>query len=203
MSKGILFVISAPSGTGKTTLLKRVMATLGNLEFSISHTTRQPRQGEQDGRDYHFVSRERFEGMIGDGLFLEWARVHDNLYGTSIGAVESQLAGGKDVILDIDVQGASIIRESGQEAVSIFIAPPSLGVLEARLRGRKTDSEETIALRLKNARDEMAEAGSYDYFLINDQLDEAVQTLSAVIVAERSRRRRRPDGEPVQLEIGS
>lgn len=202
MKRGILFVISAPSGTGKTTLLKKVMARIPRLNFSVSHTTRKPRSGEQHGRDYYFVESEEFERMIDQNQFLEWARVHDNYYGTSTMAVSRQLAEGMDVILDIDVQGAAIIRKSSElRAVQIFIAPPGLSALEARLRGRNTEDEQTIQLRLQNGRAEMAAAGQYEYLVVNDQLDEAAEGLAAIIIAERARARRRPTGEPVEIEL--
>jgi guanylate kinase len=201
MGRGILFVISAPSGTGKTTLLKRVMARLGELHFSVSHTTREPRSGEQDGRDYHFISKQEFEVMIEDKSFVEWAQVHDNLYGTATAGVEGQLADGEDVILDIDVQGAAIIRDSSKlDGIHIFIAPPHLSVLEERLKGRDTDSEETIQLRLKNAVTEMKAASAYDYLIVNDDLDEAAEILTSIIIAERARCRRRPNGKPLKFE---
>lgn len=201
MAAGILFVLSAPSGTGKTTLLGRVMERIPGLNFSVSHTTRQPRNGESDGRDYHFVERGLFERMIAENSFLEWAEVHGNLYGTSAEAVARQLTAGDDVVLDIDVQGAAIIRDSGKlAAVHIFIAPPGLGELERRLRGRQTESEQTIRLRLENARQEMEAVGVYDYLVINDELEEAARVLEAIIVAERARARRRPSGEPLHFE---
>jgi len=201
MKNGILFVISAPSGTGKTTILKKVMAGLPGLNFSVSHTTRQPRTGEQHGRDYFFVEREAFEQMIAEKQFIEWARVHDNYYGTSIMAVSDRLGEGEDIILDIDVQGAAIIRDSETlSAVQIFIAPPGLKALEERLRGRNTEDEKTVLLRLKNAEMEMKAAQAYDYLVVNDQLEEAVETLMAIIVAERARARRRRTGEPVAME---
>ncbi len=203
MSQAKLFVISAPSGAGKTTLLRRVMADLANLSFSVSHTTRSPRTGERDGVDYFFVDRAGFQKMVGEGGFLEWAEVHGNCYGTSRAAVLERLAAGVDVILDIDVQGARQIREAGVEAVFLFIAPPSWQELERRLAGRGTDSAETIRLRCANARREMTEAGWYDYLVVNDDLREAVETFRAVILAERSRQRRRPDGTPVRLDLGS
>lgn len=199
---GQLFILSAPSGAGKTTLLKRVMAGLGNLAFSVSHTTRSPRPGEEDGVDYHFVSPLEFAGMRGQGLFLEWAEVHGNFYGTSRPAVMDQLGRGVDVVLDIDVQGASIIaRDEALAAVSIFVAPPSLEELERRLRGRGTESDETIAVRLGNAAREMAAASQYQYLVINDVLEEAVVTLKAVLIAERSRSHRHPSGEPIELRL--
>ncbi len=202
MQTGILFVISAPSGTGKTTLLKKVMARIPGLNFSVSHTTRMPRNGEQHGRDYYFVQREEFQQMIDKSQFIEWAQVHDNFYGTSTMAVSGQLAQGQDVVLDIDVQGAAIISNSKSlNAVQIFIAPPGLATLEERLRGRNTEDEETIQLRLQNGRLEMGAADNYDYLIVNDQLDEAVEGLVSIIIAERSRARRRPSGEPVEMEL--
>jgi guanylate kinase len=191
MTTGKLFVISAPSGAGKTTLLKRVMSTLPGLVFSISHTTREPRQGEQDGVDYHFVSQGQFLDMIDRELFLEYAEVHDNFYGTSKDAIEMQLDDGLDVVLDIDVQGAAILRKKGQpEATHIFISPPNLNELERRLRGRGTESEETIKLRLKNAATEIKAASEYEYLIINEKVDEAAHLLASIILAERARAHR-------------
>ena len=204
MSSGKLFILSAPSGAGKTTLLKRVMADLQGLAFSVSHTTRQPRAGEVDGVDYHFVSREQFEGMRDQGVFLEWAEVHGNLYGTSRPAVLAQLETGLDVILDIDVQGAAILRKSASiPAASLFISPPSLQELERRLRGRGTDSEETILLRLKNARTEMQAAVDYEYLIVNARLEQAVDTLRAIVIAERSRGHRLPTGQAIEILLGA
>ncbi len=200
MSVGILFILSAPSGAGKTTLLKRVMADLPGLAFSVSHTTRVPRVGEQEGMDYYFVNRSQFETMREQGLFLEWAEVHGNLYGTSKPAVVAQLEAGVDVVLDIDVQGAAIIREfAAIPTVSLFISPPSLQELERRLRGRGTDSEETILLRLQNARKEMQAAVVYDYLVVNDHLEQAIDTLRAIVIAERSRGHRLPTGQSIEL----
>lgn len=200
MSSGKLFILSAPSGAGKTTLLKRVMADLQGLAFSVSHTTRLPRTGEVDGVDYHFVSREQFEGMRDQGVFLEWAEVHGNLYGTSRPAVLAQLATGLDVVLDIDVQGAAILRKSASiPAASLFISPPSLQELERRLRGRGTDSEETILLRLKNARTEMQAAVDYEYLIVNARLEQAIDTLRAIVIAERSRGHRLPTGQSIDI----
>ncbi|MBU0481360.1 MAG: guanylate kinase [Proteobacteria bacterium] len=188
---GSLFIISAPSGAGKTTILKRVLADLPAITFSVSHTTRPPRRGEVDGKDYHFVDRDTFCRLRDRNAFLEWAEVHGNLYGTSIEAVRKQLDTGVDVILDIDTQGARQVRALGTlSARSIFIAPPSLAELEKRLTGRATDSEETIRLRLTNAHREMAEAGNYDHYIVNDTLEEAVTMVRAVILSERSRNRR-------------
>lgn len=199
MSRGTLFVISAPSGTGKTTILKKVMSATGNLSFSISHTTRAPRAGEQDGVDYHFVDRDRFVAMRDQGAFLEWAEVHGNFYGTSRAAVDATLADGVDIVLDIDVQGCRQVREAAADAVSLFVVPPSWEELERRLTGRGTDSDETIRLRLANARHEMADVVHYDYVVVNDDLDKAVATMLAIIHAERSRHRRDAAGAPMSI----
>lgn len=197
---GTLLVISAPSGAGKTTLLKRIMTEVPGLGFSISHTTRPPRPGEQNGVDYHFVSREEFLAMREAGAFLEWAEVHTNLYGTSKQAVAEKLATGVDVFLDIDVQGARQIKAAGElAAVFLFIAPPSWQELEKRLRGRGTESAETVGVRLANARKEMAEAHWYDYLIVNDNLAVATEMLQAVILAERCRGRRGANGAPVAI----
>lgn len=204
MTTGKLFILSAPSGAGKTTLLKRVMADLPGLAFSVSHTTRLPRSGEHDGVDYHFVSRGRFETMREQGVFLEWAEVHGNLYGTSRPAVLAQLATGLDVILDIDIQGTAILRNSAAiPSASLFITPPSLSELERRLRGRGTDSEETILLRLKNAGKEMQAAVDYEYLIVNDRLEQAVDTLRAIVIAERSRGHRLPTGQAIEILLGA
>lgn len=200
MNRGNLFVISAPSGAGKSTILKKLLASLPNLAFSVSHTTRTPRPGESNGREYHFVDRPAFEEMRNKQAFLEWAEVHGNLYGTSRKAIEDQQAKGIDVFLDIDVQGARQLRDCGHPgAVFIFIAPPSLAELEKRLRGRGTDPEATVQLRLNNARREMEDAERYDYLIINDRLDEAVEVLRSVIIAERCKSRRDPTGQPIDL----
>lgn len=195
---GQLFVISAPSGAGKTTILKRVMADLPALSFSISHTTRPPRKGEVAGQDYYFVDRIDFGKMRDNHEFLEFAEVHGNLYGTSYQAVHKQLAAGTDVILDIDVQGASQVRaRTAPKPVTIFIAPPSAEELKRRLEDRATDSEETIRLRLTNGVKEMASLASYDHVIINDKLDEAVEMVKSVILAARSRNRRNRAGLPI------
>ena len=198
MTEGRLFVISAPSGAGKTTLLKRVMTRVPGLEFSVSHTTREPRVGEEDGVDYHFIASEAFLTMVQMGHFLEHAEVHGNHYGTSQESVLEQLRKGLDVVLDIDVQGASIVRRSDVLAgVHIFIAPPCLAELERRLRGRETESEEHIGIRLNNAVNEMQAACKYDYLIVNDQFDETVDLLIAIIWAERARSHRLPSGKPI------
>lgn len=200
MSRGNLFVISAPSGAGKTTILKQILADVPGLAFSVSHTTRAPRQGEQNGTDYHFVTRDEFLRMRDDNAFLEWAEVHGNLYGTSRKAVEDELARGLDIFLDIDVQGAGQLRKTHDlGAIFLFIAPPSWEELERRLSGRGTDSAETIRLRLNNAGKEMAEADRYDYLVINDTVADAVAMLKAIIMAERCRHRRHADGQQISL----
>ncbi len=202
MSEGMLLVLSAPSGCGKTTILKRVMADLPGLVFSVSHTTRPPRPGEEDGRDYHFVERAAFVAIRDrqPSGFLEWAEVHGNLYGTSLEEVQRLRDRGLDVVLDIDVQGAAQVRRE-QDPVTVFIAPPSLAELERRLRGRGTEAEETIALRLANARREIEAADDYQYLVVNDELDIAVDALRSIIIAERCHRRRTPAGEAVELHL--
>ncbi|MDH3349100.1 MAG: guanylate kinase [Desulfobulbaceae bacterium] len=202
MSKAIPFIISSPSGGGKTTILKKVLAGLPGIVFSISHTTRSPRPGEVNGRDYYFVTEEEFIAVREQtpSGFIEWARVHDNFYGTSRSDVEMRLKEGADVILDIDIQGARQVKDA-IEAVSIFIAPPSLTELERRLRGRGTESEEVVALRLANARRELTAAAEYDYLVINDSLSEAVEMVRSILISERSRKRRNIDGNSVELNI--
>jgi guanylate kinase len=185
-SRGVLLVVSAPSGCGKTTILNRVMAAMPDLVFSISHTTRAPRPGEADGREYHFDDQQRFVTLREQGGFLEWAEVHGNLYGTGRAEVEAMLAKGQDVVLDIDVQGAFQVMEAASP-VTVFIAPPSLAALEQRLRGRATEDEASIRLRLDNAKAEMAVAHRYQYLIINDQLEVAIDQLRCILVAERLR----------------
>lgn len=200
MEKGTLFIISAPSGTGKTTILRKIIASMEKVVFSVSHTTRLPRTGEQEGADYFFIDEDTFETMRQQGFFLEWAEVHGNLYGTSSSAVLAATEQGLDVLLDIDVQGARQIREKlGDMGVFVFIAPPSFEELEKRLAGRSTDQEAIIAKRLQNAKDEMKSIGHYDYVIVNDIVDEASEVLKAIIIAERSRKRRGISGEPLNL----
>ena len=200
MIQGNLFIISAPSGTGKTTVLKKVMAQMPALAFSVSHTTRAPRAGEQNGADYHFVDRSTFQDMQARGAFLEWAEVHGNLYGTSKDVIDENLAAGTDIILDIDVQGARQIKEKHvRHAVFLFIVPPSLAELEKRLAGRNTDSAETITLRLNNARQELAAVDQYDYVIVNDEVDAAVDVLRSIIIAERCKNRRSAAGQPLNI----
>lgn len=202
MNSGKLFVISAPSGTGKTTLLKKVMSELPKLRFSVSHTTRQPRVGETNSVDYHFVSEEEFLSLRDKDGFLESAHVHQNYYGTSKQAVSSLLSQGVDVVLDIDVQGAAILMDNKDiEASFIFIAPPDLQELERRLVTRGSDSEETIQVRMNNAKGELESADQYDYLIVNNDLQEAEKLLSAIILAERARSRRGLAGDPVSIKL--
>ena len=185
--RGQLFIVSAPSGTGKTTLVERLVQVVPNLRMSRSYTSRATRVGEQDGVDYNFVSRERFESMVRNGEFLEWADVFGNYYGTCAGDTEASLAGGEDVVLVIDVQGARQVRSRGIDTVGIFVLPPSADILEQRLRGRSKDSEEEIRRRLRVACSEVPEFAHYEYVVVNDELDAAVDRLRAIIVAERAR----------------
>jgi guanylate kinase len=201
MANGKLFIISAPSGTGKTTILKRVISELKGVGFSVSHTTRQPRPGELAGKDYFFVKRLVFEAMQEQNAFLEYAEVHGNLYGTSKAVIDNLVKEGKDVILDIDVQGARQIRKkSATEAVFVFIVPPSLAELEKRLKSRETDSESVIGTRLQNARQEMTDMEHYDYIIVNDVVENAVEVLCSIIIAERSRARRSVTGGPLHFK---
>lgn len=198
MSRGHLFVISAPSGAGKTTILKPILAQIPAIGFSVSHTTRQPRPGEIDGKDYFFVDVEQFLTLQKEGDFLEWAEVHGNYYGTSQQAVMEALARGRDVILDIDVQGANQLH-SHQDLTPtfIFIAPPSLAELERRLTNRQTETAATITLRLQNAKQELQAAEQYDYTIVNDNLEHARAMLTAIILEKRAADRRDYNGKPL------
>ena len=187
MRPGIFFVVSAPSGTGKTTLCNRVLASFENLRFSISTTTRPPRPNEQDGREYHFVSVPEFEKMIERGKFAEHANVYGNWYGTSNEELTGSRERGEDLLIEIDVQGARSLKKAFPDTVLIFVHPPSLADLEARLRARGTDTEEVIRRRLAIAGRELAEMGWYDYLVGNVDLDRAVDDLTSVIRAERLR----------------
>lgn len=186
-SRGLLFIVSAPSGAGKTTLVERLVEQIPQLKLSRSYTSRRAREGETDGVDYNFVSRERFEAMVAAGDFLEWADVFGNLYGTSAADTERLLEGGYDVVLVIDVQGARKVRRRGIETSAIFVMPPSLQVLEDRLRGRSKDSDEAIQRRLEVAKQEVASYAEYDFVVINDELTAAVDRLRGIVVAARSR----------------
>lgn len=182
---GHLYIVSAPSGAGKTTLVRHLLAGDAGIRLSISTTTRSPRPGEQDGREYHFVDVPDFLARIAQGEFLEWAEVHGNYYGTSQRWIEAQMVGGQDVLLEIDWQGAQQVRKVFPSATGIFILPPSLEVLHERLSGRGTDSAETIARRLAAARDEMRHVDEFDYVIINDDLQQALKSLQSIINASR------------------
>jgi guanylate kinase len=200
LKRGELFVISAPSGAGKTTVLKRIFSEVVGIAFSVSHTTRKPRDGEENGRDYHFVERQEFVDMREAGLFLEWAEVHGNLYGTSREVVETLMSQGIDVILDIDVQGARQIRvRQGLNSHYVFITPPSWEELQKRLAGRGTETAESLRTREENARREIADMASYDFLIINDTIDRAVEMLRSIIIAQRSRARRSITGHFIDL----
>lgn len=177
---GVALVLSAPSGAGKSTLARRLLAASPRLRYSISCTTRAPRQGETEGRDYHFISRADFEARAEEGAFAEWAIVHGNFYGTPLAPLREALAQGCDILFDIDVQGAAQLRLALPEAVLAFILPPSLEELEARLRGRGLDDEASISRRLANARSELAQAMWYDAVIVNDDLETACADLLAL-----------------------
>lgn len=187
---GILYIVSAPSGAGKTSLLKQLIPADPRLVLSISHTTRTMRPGEQDGVHYHFVAVDVFLAMVEKGAFLEHAQVFDNYYGTAEAGVRSQLAGGQDVVLEIDWQGAQQVRHRFPDAVSIFIAPPSIAALRERLGGRGQDSEAIIERRMRDAQSELSHYAEYDYLVINDDFDTALAELAAIMVAERLRETR-------------
>ena len=185
--RGQLFIVSAPSGTGKTTLVEQLVKKIPNLCMSRSFTSRAARPGEQDGVDYNFISRPRFEEMVRAGDFLEWADVFGNYYGTCASDTERCLSSGQDLVLVIDVQGAKQVRSSGIESIGVFVLPPSAAILEQRLRGRSKDSEEAIRKRLEVACREVGEFVSYEYVVVNDELDAAVERLRAIVLAERAR----------------
>ena len=198
---GILFVISAPSGTGKTTVARRVQTVIPGLQWSVSYTTRSPRPGEEDGREYHFVNREAFEGLAADGLLLESAEVFGNRYGTGLAQTRDKLAEGRDLLLEIDVQGAAQIRLGPVEAVSVMILPPDFATLEARLEGRGSEAPEQRAGRLAKARTEAEEYRHFDYVVVNSELDRAVEDVASIVRAER-RRVQRCDGEAQSILQG-
>ncbi len=194
-SNGIFFIVSAPSGAGKTTLCRKAVDYFPDLMYSISYTTRPPRDGEKDGIDYHFITKEIFQERIDGGEFLEWAEVHGNRYGTSFNETKKLLEDGLDIILDIDVHGARQVKNriaaGGQQStVFIFVLPPSLEDCEKRIRNRGKDSYEAILSRLENARNEIKEMKWYEYIIINENLEDAFERLKSIIIAERSKRER-------------
>jgi guanylate kinase len=194
--RGTLFVVSAPSGAGKTTLCREVRLRLPDLAYSVSYTTRPPRPGEIDGNDFHFVTEAQFQGLRDRGEFAEWAVVHGQLYGTRAGGLESTLAQGRDILLDIDTQGAGQLRRRYPEAVLVFIVAPSLAELEQRLRERRANNAGDIARRLARAREEIAMWRQYDYLIVNRDVKEAAEQLTAIVVAERARTSRLGLGLP-------
>lgn len=199
--KGNLIIISSPSGGGKGTLIREVLEQLPDLGYSVSLTTRAPRFGEENGKHYHFVTRERFEEAIQKGEFLEYAEVHGNLYGTSATQIEKMTSAGLDVILEIDVQGAAKVRAKVPDVISIFILPPSFEILQARLTARATEGADDLALRLQNSIEEVRQYKDFDYIVVNDDVSLASRTLGSVILAERQRCDRQ--NEAVQGILGS
>jgi guanylate kinase len=185
---GVLYIVAAPSGAGKSSLVNALLAREPGIALSISHTTRPPRPNDRDGEHYHFVNRGVFERMVADGAFLEHAEVFGNLYGTSRAAVEPLLALGRDVLLEIDWQGARQVRAAMPGCVSVFILPPSRGELERRLRNRGSDDAPTIARRLAESREEVAHAGDFDFLVVNDQFADALGDLCAIVACQRLRR---------------
>ena len=201
--RGLLFIVSAPSGAGKTTLVERLVEQVPNLKMSRSYTSRRAREGEMDGVDYNFVTKQRFEAMAAAGEFLEWADVFGNLYGTSAGDTDRILKSGSDLVLVIDVQGARRVRSRGIETTAVFVMPPSFSVLEDRLRGRSKDSEEAIQRRLAIARDEVAAFAEYDYVVVNDEVTGAVDRLRSIVVGKRAQlKRMRREAENIARTFG-
>jgi guanylate kinase len=188
---GQIYVVSGPSGVGKSSIIQAVRQRVDGLGYSVSHTSRKPRGREVDGVDYHFVDRETFQRMIDQGAFVEWAGVYDDYYGTSLTSLQSQVSKGLDVIMDVDIQGAKNIKKASKESVLIFILPPSLEALKKRLRHRKTDDERVITRRIEKASKEIQSCLSYDYLVFNDRLEEAVEETKSIIIAERCKRARR------------
>jgi guanylate kinase len=185
---GTLYIVAAPSGSGKTSLVNALLEREPGISLSVSYTSRLPRPGEVDGKHYHFVAREVFERMAAAGMFYEYANVHGDLKGTARSAVEPLLASGRDVLLEIDWQGARQVRAACPESISVFILPPSRAELERRLRARASDSAETIARRLADSREEIAHAGDFDFIVVNDQFADALADLRAIVACQRLRR---------------
>ena len=199
--KGNLIIISSPSGGGKGTLIKEILKSVSNIGYSVSFTTRAAREGEENGRHYFFVGEERFKELIAQGEFLEYAEVHGHFYGTSIKQVQGEIELGRDIILEIDVQGARSVREKLREAVSIFILPPSFEILKTRLTTRATETKEDLALRLENSFNEVSRFDEFEYIVINDSVERASADLRAIILAERLRRVRQMESIRVILDI--
>jgi len=190
--KGQIFVITAPSGTGKTTIIKNILEKdSGGVGYSISHTTRKPRKGESHGLHYYFVDRENFERMIEAHEFVEWAVVYDHLYGSSISSINRELSSGKDLLMDVDIQGSQEIKRQFPDSLSIFILPPSLDILKERLQKRSPNNKMNMGLRLKKAAEEIQRCRDYDFIIINDDLKKAIKEIEAIIVAQRANKNRR------------
>ena len=199
-ARGILIIVSSPSGGGKGTLIRRVLKTVPNVGYSVSFTTRPPREGEMDGRDYFFISEESFRGMIERGEFLEWAHVHSNLYGTGRAQVVKELRARRDIILEIDVQGAESVRNLVPDAAGVFIIPPSFEILRERLVARGSERQTDLNLRLGNARGEVERYKEFDYVIVNDDADRAAGQLASIVYAERARRERQEQAAQEVLE---
>ncbi|MFO8165394.1 MAG: guanylate kinase [Thermodesulfobacteriota bacterium] len=190
--KGQIFIITAPSGTGKSTIIKNIIEKdMEGIGYSISHTTRKPRKGEVSGLDYHFVDRNNFEKMIEDHAFVEWAVVYDHFYGTSISSINHELSSGKDLLMDLDIQGSQAIKSQFPESLSIFIIPPSMDILKERLQKRATNDTMNIELRLNKAVEEIQRCRDYDFIILNDDLRKAIKEIQAIIVAQRATKNRR------------
>ncbi|HTN44052.1 MAG TPA: guanylate kinase [Nitrospiria bacterium] len=185
--RGLLLVVSAPSGAGKTTLCREMAHTMPGLRYSISYTTRSPRANEVDGRDYFFITEPEFMQMVARNEFAEWAKVHNNFYGTQADFLKRTMAGGTDVLLDVDTQGAKLLKKRFPDGVFIFVLPPSMAILMERLRDRQSDTPEEIERRLRVAREEIQNFSDYDYIIINDEIKKAIRDLESVILAERIR----------------
>jgi guanylate kinase len=202
--EGLPIIISAPSGAGKTTLRQALKKRLPNLNFSVSHTTRPPRENEQEGVDYHFIAKEKFLEMIDHDEFLEWAQIHDNYYGTARKNITDTLQKGKDLVLELDVQGVETLRTLKYQGVYIFILPPSMEELEKRLTGRGTESDNQIKQRLEAGKKEMAKSHLYDYAVTNVNIDESVDIVLSIILAEKSRMNRyQPDCPEIRKIVKS
>lgn len=200
----LLLILSSPSGAGKTTLTRRLLESLKDFTFSVSHTTRKPRANEVDGKDYHFVDRSGFEDLVGQGAFAEWAEVHGNLYGTSLAEIKrAKEQGFRGVIFDVDYQGARQIKSNKKEAIGVFVLPPSLGELERRLRGRASDDEATIKKRFAKALDEIEHYGFFDYVVVNDDVERAGATLEGIVLAESAKRWRMSHRAELLLREGA
>jgi guanylate kinase len=187
LTRGILFVVSSPSGGGKGTLIQRLMAQVPGVSYSVSYTTRTPRAGEVNGREYFFTDRPTFEQMIANNEFLEWAHVHGKLYGTAREQVARETTEGRDIVLEVDVQGAASVRKLIPDSVSIFILPPSYEILRQRLISRGTDSAEELEMRLRKAPDELKDYSAFDYVIVNDDAERAAAQMCSIIYAERAR----------------